>query len=561
MAYALVGSLGTPVVGASGAAITPTFAQATTKNNLLVLWVIGGGTVNAPAAPDASWTTVLKKSGVSGNSASLFYKVAAGGDANPTVALVASTVLQGGVGEFSGNGTFVPFDQVGSGSGSSTPTTATNAAVDVLAGELLVAIASYKTTANTAVTISHTLATVGSTTNLTNGATSTQSVHYAFAWGITTSKGSADSDSFAFTGGTPSGTAVVLASFALPAVVAPFFVPPIAPQDPASIFRIAPGWFVPGATARAIWAPSRPLTVRAPGGILNAAAQQWFVGPPAAAATTGSATLAFAGTATATVKVTDTGTGALAFAGTATGIIKESETGTASLTFAGSATGSFVIPPHWMVRSDIRVVGPGSILVTVPRWFVPAGLPVNSYPRGAGALAFTGTASATVRETDSAVGTLTFAGTANATVRLVDTATGALTFAGTAAATVRVPATGSGALAFAGTLAPTPPPAPPKASQTAAPFSSGGAYWGLLSERIRVEAASSTLTFAGAAVATVTVTVAARGASTFTLSGQTLSPRVSTSQTSIVRLAVGVAGRGEAVGDSIDDEMMVVLLA
>lgn len=215
MAFALVGTIGAVTTGSSGASVTPAWgtSESRTAGNLLILWVEGNGSLTLPAAP-SGWTVAKQLANTSTSSASIFYKIAVGADAAPTVALVTSTILSAQLAEFSGGATSSPLDQTASGTSTATSAlTITNGGVDAQSGELLIAssCAGYASTTGTKTDVlSSNNATL---TNTTNSAAVADI--YAFAYGVTTSNAAADTVvSTYYTSHTPN-VATVGASFKL----------------------------------------------------------------------------------------------------------------------------------------------------------------------------------------------------------------------------------------------------------------------------------------------------------------------------------------------------------
>lgn len=133
MAYALVGS-----VGAYGTT-TPAWGTGSTQtaNDLLIAigWGSSGGTVTTPSG----WSlAVSATSQATADSAFIFYTIAAGGDAAPTLTGASSSLLM----EFSGNATTSPLDQTATGgnTGNSTSLTLTTGGTDAAAGELVLLV-------------------------------------------------------------------------------------------------------------------------------------------------------------------------------------------------------------------------------------------------------------------------------------------------------------------------------------------------------------------------------------------------------------------------------------
>lgn len=214
MAYALVGTAGAVSTGTAGAAVTPAYGtgESRTANNLLILTVLTTGSATLPAAP-AGWSVAKQQAGTS-CSASIFYKIAAGADAAPTVALIASAIHNAQLKEFSGGPTSAPLDQTAGIAGTTTPLVATTGGVDALAGELVIGCGGAINSAARANTMTHTINNAAGDVETTNGATSTVS-HYDFTHGFTTTKAAADSDSFAFVTTQLTGAVVAMASFKL----------------------------------------------------------------------------------------------------------------------------------------------------------------------------------------------------------------------------------------------------------------------------------------------------------------------------------------------------------
>jgi len=182
MAFALVGSYGTPSQGAAAAAVTPAYGAGSsrTAGNLLVLRFAVTGTTTAPTVT-AGWTPAGSGSGNSCYVA-IYYKIAAGGDAAPTVNGVASGVIAAQLAEYSGQVTSGDVRESGGSSTQSTtsPVTANNTAVDAGSKNLLLMVAADKR--STARASNDTWTSNRGTPTLTgsnNGVSSTE--HYSFA--------------------------------------------------------------------------------------------------------------------------------------------------------------------------------------------------------------------------------------------------------------------------------------------------------------------------------------------------------------------------------------------
>lgn len=210
MGYALVGSAGAVDTGASGGAITPSYGQTTTLHNLLILQVDGFGTATLPAAI-TNWSIAKQQAGTS-CSTSIYYKVAAGSDGQPTVAAVTSTTLVGQLFEFSGGAASSTIDKIGGAAGTTSPITGTNGGVDTASSELIIVCgcsfySSASGTKTLALTSNH--ATLTSSTNQNAAITQV----YDFAYGVTTSNSGADTGINTFSITNITGAAVAVATF------------------------------------------------------------------------------------------------------------------------------------------------------------------------------------------------------------------------------------------------------------------------------------------------------------------------------------------------------------
>ena len=211
MPIALVGSAGAVSQGASGAAITPAYGQPPTAWNLLVCPLIVQGATTNPAIP-SGWSNAGFLAGTSCG-AKFLYRIATGGDAAPTIALVTGAVLTAQLMEFSGITITSPLDHDMVAAGTSSPFSASGALPDVAAGELIVycagALYSVAATSTLAVTLNNG-ATATDTAN--SGATSTVD-HYEFGYGVTTSNAVHDMTTFTLTTTNETGAIINAASF------------------------------------------------------------------------------------------------------------------------------------------------------------------------------------------------------------------------------------------------------------------------------------------------------------------------------------------------------------
>lgn len=187
--YALVG-LGTASQGASGAAVTPAWgAGSQTAGNLLICFIGVTGAASYPSVP-SGWTQT--SGGTSTTiAATIFWKIAAGSDAAPTLSAVTSGVISAQLAEFSGNSA-TPSDRFGNLSGAASPVTATLNAADTATGELLIVVgADFRSAARTPTdTLTSNNATITQAGN-NNGVSSAN--HYSFGYCLaTTSNAVAD---------------------------------------------------------------------------------------------------------------------------------------------------------------------------------------------------------------------------------------------------------------------------------------------------------------------------------------------------------------------------------
>lgn len=213
MAFALVGSAGAATQNAVGVAVTPAWgtSENRTAGNLLVLWASVTGIATLPTTP-SGWTIAKQVAGTS-CSATVYYRIATGADATPTVAAITSGVIAAQLAEFSGNHAS-PFDQSGSATGISSPVTATFGAADVETGALVVACGadfrSVARTPNDTWTGTNWTATAAGNNNGTSSVN-----HYSNAYSLATT-GSASADTAVMTASVTTsltGLAVAAVSF------------------------------------------------------------------------------------------------------------------------------------------------------------------------------------------------------------------------------------------------------------------------------------------------------------------------------------------------------------
>jgi hypothetical protein len=139
VAVKLVGTIGTAVQAASGVALS-TWAWGASENrtagNLLIATVTVTGSATLPTTP-SGWSIAKQVAGTS-CSATIYYKLAAGADAVPTIAAITSGLIAGQLSEWSGAARASIFDVGGVNSGTSSPITATATGAQGEAGELII---------------------------------------------------------------------------------------------------------------------------------------------------------------------------------------------------------------------------------------------------------------------------------------------------------------------------------------------------------------------------------------------------------------------------------------
>jgi hypothetical protein len=192
MAFALVGTIGVASQGAVTSAVTPAWgtSENRTAGNLLICFVAVTG-VTTQAVTPSGWTQGPSQ-GANSCSTTIFYKIAAGADAAPTIAAITSGIIAAQLAEFSGNATSSPIDQNSSGGSTSSPVTVNLVTPDVASGELLVmAGADFRSAARTPTdSLTSNNATITAAGN-NNGVSSAN--HYSFGYSLaTTSNASGD---------------------------------------------------------------------------------------------------------------------------------------------------------------------------------------------------------------------------------------------------------------------------------------------------------------------------------------------------------------------------------
>lgn len=192
MAFALVGSVGAAVQGTAGAAVS-TLAWGTSETraagNLLLCFCTVTAVATLPGTP-SGWSIGAQVAGTS-CSATVFFKVAAGSDAAPTIAAITSGLIAAHLEEWSGNATSNPIDETGTNTGTTSPRTATLFAADE-ATAALVAMAgadrrSVARTPNDTWTSNHGTPTLRASNNAVSSLD-----HYSHATLVTNSNSGAD---------------------------------------------------------------------------------------------------------------------------------------------------------------------------------------------------------------------------------------------------------------------------------------------------------------------------------------------------------------------------------
>ena len=189
MAYALVGAVGAVTTGTLNNAITPAWGTGAnrTAGDLLICWCYQTSG-SSPVTVPTGWTAAIQPAVAEG--VSIFYKIAAGADAAPTVPGRSGAVLSGQLAEFSGN-TATPLDQSGVNTAAAVSVVATFGAADAHTGELVCcggwADYSASPTANITLTSNNISSMVAAGSN--NGTATTP--HWAFGYGFPTTSNAA----------------------------------------------------------------------------------------------------------------------------------------------------------------------------------------------------------------------------------------------------------------------------------------------------------------------------------------------------------------------------------
>lgn len=277
MAISKVGSTTPTVSKTSSSPNTPAWAadMPRTAGDLLILRVFANG-ANAISTP-AGWTDTGVRE-VSGTlKCAIFYKIAAGADAAPSVVCTSASQIQCYLEEFT-FGVLLPGSPKGIAGTTTLPTLAANAGPDV-SGGLSVSIIGYYNSGST-VNITETQG-----TGWTKGAwwSGVSNYHAGGDYHLNPGTGSADSEASVTFSGTPTGTVGLIATFVTGIVLKPgtpaVRLRPVAPSLGRSAVTLTPG--TPDARIQPVapaWsAGSRILTPGTPAFRLVAVAASWGV--------------------------------------------------------------------------------------------------------------------------------------------------------------------------------------------------------------------------------------------------------------------------------------------
>lgn len=179
--YALVGSAGVFSSGVSS--VTPAWGsgESRTANNLLICWSLS--TSGTRSGTPSGWSLAVFQNNLSTASA-IFYKIAAGGDAAPT--LTSASTAYAALAEFSGNATSSPLDQSFDHENSLATLTVTNPAPDAGHGELVIYLGNTQYKPGQTGTVSGATLNNGATATDTNTGDGTTVFQFEMGYGITT---------------------------------------------------------------------------------------------------------------------------------------------------------------------------------------------------------------------------------------------------------------------------------------------------------------------------------------------------------------------------------------
>ncbi len=226
MPYAQVGTAPAWSIGAgTNTAVTPSWGagQSRTAGNLLILFV-NAYTLASTVATPSGWSGGNGE-GLFANGTqcgcTLFYKIAAGSDAAPTIPAGPGILWGAWLNEYSGNAPSLPLDRAAQNVSTTSPVTATAAGLDVATGELLVtAVADQRSAARTpndTFTSNHGTVTVAASNN---GVSSVNHYSAGHIVGTTTNAAAATSVMTASVTTSLTGLSLVMATFKLPSAAA-----------------------------------------------------------------------------------------------------------------------------------------------------------------------------------------------------------------------------------------------------------------------------------------------------------------------------------------------------
>lgn len=201
---------------------TPAYDHTPVAGELLLLFLEGNGTT-APTTP-TGWTLVKSVAGNAGCRVSLWSLVAVGSDAAPTIPALAGVAFLARLCQITGAAASAPLDHVSTSgtTGTTSPGVVANSATDTAANEIVVAASVSHYTAGATKTLTNTITTnsvaVTGQVDANNNAAASQD-HYCWSVALTANNAAADSNSFAFTTGSVSGSCTIIASFLLAAAV------------------------------------------------------------------------------------------------------------------------------------------------------------------------------------------------------------------------------------------------------------------------------------------------------------------------------------------------------
>lgn len=221
--FNLQGAVG--AVTASTSTATPAFGtgQSRALGNLLICWAtqeLSGGTLS-PTTISAGWTQAVQQTGTN-TSAAVFYKIASGGDAAPTVTGTTGQAIDAQLSEFIVPLGFTPiYDQSGGATGTTSSQTGTAAAPDTTTTDMLCAAGAVRYsvggTKALGLNSNHLVSYV-----VTDNNSTIQTSHYIMGYGFSTTTGAAaDTSNVTFPTSNITEASVAFASFALMPTVSP----------------------------------------------------------------------------------------------------------------------------------------------------------------------------------------------------------------------------------------------------------------------------------------------------------------------------------------------------